>query len=46
MRLAAVALHGYNPDGNLSSQENPFFVPPEQYLNEMRERRLARATGA
>jgi hypothetical protein len=23
-------------------RENPFFVPPEQFLNEMRERRLAR----
>jgi MEDS: MEthanogen/methylotroph, DcmR Sensory domain len=27
-------------------RENPFFVPPEQFLDEMRERRLARATGA
>jgi hypothetical protein len=27
-------------------RENPFFVPPEQFLTEMRERRLARATGA
>jgi hypothetical protein len=23
---------------------NPFFIPPEQFLNEMRERRLARGT--
>jgi DcmR-like sensory protein len=27
-------------------RENPFFVPPEQFLDEMRERRLARATVA
>jgi hypothetical protein len=27
-------------------RENPFFVPPEQFLDEMRERRFARATGA
>ena len=27
-------------------RENPFFVPPEQFLDEMRQRRLARATGA
>ncbi len=27
-------------------RENPFFIPPEQFLNEMRERRLARATVA
>jgi hypothetical protein len=27
-------------------RENPFFVPPEQFLDEMRERRSARATGA
>jgi hypothetical protein len=25
-------------------RENPFFVPPEQFLDEMRERRLARTT--
>jgi hypothetical protein len=27
-------------------RENPFFVPPEQFLDEMRERRLARTTVA
>ena len=27
-------------------RENPFFVPPEQFLDEMRERRLSRAIGA
>src|SRR3984957_9703263 len=27
-------------------RENPFFVPPEQFLDEMRERRLARSTVA
>jgi MEDS: MEthanogen/methylotroph, DcmR Sensory domain len=27
-------------------RENPFFVPPEQFLDEMRERRLARVTVA
>jgi hypothetical protein len=27
-------------------RENPFFVPPEQFLEEMRERRLARTTVA
>ncbi len=27
-------------------RENPFFVPPEQFLDEMRERRLARRAGA
>src|SRR3984885_2348847 len=27
-------------------RENPFFVPPEQFLDEMRERRLGRATVA
>jgi hypothetical protein len=27
-------------------RENPFFIPPEQFLDEMRERRLARTTVA
>jgi DcmR-like sensory protein len=27
-------------------RENPFFVPPDQFLHEMRERRSARKTGA
>jgi hypothetical protein len=27
-------------------RENPFFVPPEQFLDEMRIRRLARTTVA
>jgi hypothetical protein len=27
-------------------QENPFYVPPEQFLDEMRERRSARETAA
>jgi hypothetical protein len=27
-------------------RENPYFVPPEQFLDEMRERRLARTTVA
>ena len=27
-------------------RENPFFVPPEQFLDEMRDRRLARGDGA
>ena len=25
-------------------RENPFFIPPEQFLDELRERRLPRAT--
>ncbi|MDX6289050.1 MAG: hypothetical protein QOH42_849 [Blastocatellia bacterium] len=27
-------------------RENPFFVPPDQFLNEMRERRSARKTAS
>jgi hypothetical protein len=27
-------------------RENPFFVPPDQFLNEMRERRSARETAS
>jgi hypothetical protein len=27
-------------------QDNPFYVPPEQFLDEMRERRSARMTAA
>ena len=26
-------------------QVNPFFVPPDQYLHELRERRMARHAG-
>lgn len=29
-----------------SLQQNPFFVPPEEFLNELRERRAARSTPA
>jgi hypothetical protein len=32
-----------NPAGVL--RFNPFFVPPDQYLHELRERRMARHAG-